>query len=70
MRYDVSDMGRSWNPKKTVQIAFRVPEEEKVEAERFARANGYDSLSDWIRSLMRDDIAREKGTKKKGNSNW
>lgn len=62
-------MGRSWNPKKTVQIAFRVPEDEKERAERFARAKGYDSVSDWIRCLMREDIAKA-DAKKKGNSEW
>lgn len=60
-------MGRNWKPKKTVQIAVRMPEEEKAQAEQFAREQDYDSLSDWIRTLMRADIARVREARKKGN---
>lgn len=67
MRYAVSDMGRDWNPNKTVQIAFRVPVAEKAQAELFARESGYHSLSDWIRTLMREDIAKSGQSRKKGN---
>lgn len=52
-------MGRNWNPKKSVQIALRLPEEEKKAAEAFAREQGYHSLPDWVRTLMRADMAKD-----------
>ena len=67
LRYAVSDMGRTWNPKKTVQIAFRVPEEEKLAFEDFAREAGYNSVSHWIRELIKADMAGESSRRKEGN---
>jgi len=58
-------MGRNWNKKKTKQIAIRVSPEEKAQMESLAHQSGFDSLSDWVRSAMKEAV-RAGSHQKKG----